>query len=178
MAERTISDRPTAVVDGRDPVEDARIAFLAGELEKARTLADEVLQADPDCIDAWIIKGRALICRYDPASAMECFDRAILLDKGSSEAWKRKAFAYRVSGNTRKAVICWEKALELGAEDPKILTHIGSALDELADYSGAIMCYERVLRIDPNNKYASMNITLNKRILRRLEGITEGDTED
>ncbi len=178
MAERTISDRPTAVVEGRDPFEDARIAFLAGELEKACTLADEVLREDPDRVDAWIIKGRALMCRYDPANAMECFDRAILLDKGSTEAWKRKAFAYRVSGDTRKAIICWEKALELGTEDPKILTHIGSALDELADYTGAIMCYERVLRIDPDNKYAAENISLNKRILRRLEGVTEGDAED
>ena len=42
----------------RDPVAVARSAFLSGDVERAKRMADKVISTDPLRQDAWIIKGR------------------------------------------------------------------------------------------------------------------------
>jgi tetratricopeptide (TPR) repeat protein len=148
------SGEPGADLDPRVQLEEGRIALLAGDFERASRVADRVLLAHPSALEAWILKGRSLVCRYDLQAALDCYERAILLDPGSSEAWRRKGFAHRLAG-------------EPG--DHRTLMHMGSALDELGEFTDAIECYERVLAHDPDHSYAKESLRLNQRILRRLE---------
>ena len=82
----------------QDPVSMGRSAFLAGDVERAKRFADEAISSDPLRQDAWILKGRALVCRFDPTGAKECYQQALDIDDRNPETWKRKGFAHRVDG--------------------------------------------------------------------------------
>ena len=153
----------------RGPLDEGRIALLAGDFERAGRLADSVLASEPGQVEAWILKGRSLVCRYDPTAALACYEHALALHPGSTEAWRRKAFAHRLAGQTEDAIAAWGRAIEIDPDDRRSLMYLGAALDELGDYSGAISCYERVLAIDPADRLARESIALNERILGRLE---------
>ena len=152
----------------RDPIATARTFFLSGDGERAKRLADEVISNEPLRQDAWILKGRTLVCRYDPVGAKECYKQAIEIDAGNPETWKRMAFAHRIDGELEDAVDCWRKALDLGPEDHRTLNDIGSALDELGEFDTAIEYYEKALEVNPDDPFARENIRLNRRIIERL----------
>ena len=153
----------------RGPLDEGRIALLAGDFERAGRLADSILSSEPEHLEAWILKGRSLVCRYDPTAALDCYEHALAIHPGSTEAWRRKAFAHRLAGETEDAIAAWGRAIEIDPDDRRALMDMGAALDELGDYTGAISCYERVLAIDPDDRLARESIQLNERILSRLE---------
>ena len=153
----------------RGPLDEGRIALLAGDFERAGRLADSVIASEPEHLEAWILKGRSLVCRYNPTAALDCYEHALAIHPGSTEAWRRKAFAHRLAGQTEDAIAAWGRAIEIDPDDRRALMDLGAALDEVGDYSGAITCYERVLAIDPNDRLAKESIQLNERILGRLE---------
>jgi tetratricopeptide (TPR) repeat protein len=159
---------PEANGGTRDPIAMGKAAFLAGEIERAKRLADEAISTDPLRQDAWILKGRALVSRYDPAGAKECYAQALEIDEANREAWKRKAFAHRLDGELPDAIDCWERALSLGPGDNRILNDIASAWDDLGEFNTAIGYYEQALQLDPDDSFAKENIRLNERILQRI----------
>ena len=152
----------------QDPVSIGRMAFLSGDVEKAKRLADEVISIDTLRQDAWILKGRALVCRLDPTGAKECYQQALDIDDRNHEAWRRKGFAHRVNGELTDAIACWKRSLEVGPEDNRTLNDIANAMDDLGRFDSAIEYYERVLEVDPDNAFARENIRLNKRIITKL----------
>jgi tetratricopeptide (TPR) repeat protein len=153
----------------RGPLDEGRIALLAGDFERAGRLADTILSSEPEHLEAWILKGRSFVCRYDPTAALDCYEHALAIHPGSTEAWRRKAFAHRLAGQTEDAIAAWRRAIEIDPDDRRALMDMGAVLDEVGDYSGAISCYRRVLAIDPNDRLAKESIQLNERILGRLE---------
>ncbi len=152
----------------RDPVAVARSAFLSGDVEKAKRMADKIISTDPLRQDAWIIKGRALVCRFDHAGAKECYKQALEIDEDNGEAWKRMAFAHRLNGELEDAIKCWKTALELDPNDTRTLNDVASALDERGGFEEAIDYYERTLEVNPEDPFARENIRLNRRIIERL----------
>ena len=152
----------------RDPVAVARSAFLSGDVERAKRMADKAISTDPMRQDAWILKGRALVCRFDHAGAKECYKQALEIDEDNIEAWRRMAFAHRLNGELENAKECWKKALELDPHDPRTLNDVASALDEMGEFEQAIEYYERTLEVNPEDPFAKENIRLNRRILERL----------
>jgi len=152
----------------RDPVAVARSAFLSGDVERAKRMADMAISTDPLRQDAWILKGRALVCRLDHAGAKECYKQALEIDEGNGEAWKRMAFAHRLNGEFEDAIGCWKKALELDPHDTRTLNDVASTLDEMGEFEQANVYYERTLEVIPDDPFASENIRLNRRILDRL----------
>ena len=105
-------EEPTVDSGDRDLVAVGKSAFLAGDVERAKRLADKAISEDPMRQDAWILKGRALVCRFDPDGAKECYQQAIEIDEGNPEAWSRMAFAHRIKGELNDAIGCWNRALE------------------------------------------------------------------
>ncbi len=152
----------------RDPVAVARSAFLSGDVERAKRMADKAISTDPLRPDAWIIKGRALVCRLDHVGAKECYKQALEIDEGNVEAWRRMAFAHRLNSEFVDAIGCWKRALELDPNDPRTLNDVASALDEMGEFEQANEYYERTLEVNPDDPFARENIRLNRRILDRL----------
>ena len=159
---------PRVDTGDRDLVAMGRTAFLTGDVDRAKRLADEAINLDPLRQDACILKGRALVCLFNDAGAKECYDQAIEIDDTNKEAWARKAFAHRVNGELSEAIACLNRALELGGEDHRILNDIASAHDDLGEFSLAISFYERALDVNPGDAFASENIKLNQKILDRI----------
>lgn len=159
---------PTVNSGDRDPVAAARSAFLSGDVERAKRMADIAISTDPLRQDAWILKGRALVCRLDHAGAKECYKQALEIDKNNSEAWKRMAFAHRLNGEFVDAIGCWKKALDLDPKDPRTLNDVASALDEMGEFEQANEYYGRTLEVNPDDPFARENLRLNRRIIDRL----------
>lgn len=168
-----VSEPRGGAVD-QDPVSIGRMAFLAGDVERAKRLADEAIADDPLRQDAWILKGRALVCRLDPVGAKECYQQALDIDDRNPEAWKRKGFAHRVDGEVDDAITCWKMSLEVNPEDHRTLSDIANAMDDKGQFANAIEYYEKVLNVKPDDAYATQNIRLNQRIIAKLRQKREG----
>jgi len=144
-------------------VEDARGAY-----EVAVRLYDERLQKNPEDVDAWLNKGKALtnlafIAEFFgdgyksgelTGEALLAFDRAIELDPQSSRAWSAKGMAL---SDERERLEAYDEAIRLDPENVEAWTYRGFALAGLADrtnneslYEDALASYDRALEVDPD----------------------------
>ncbi|MDD2472404.1 MULTISPECIES: tetratricopeptide repeat protein [unclassified Methanoculleus] len=65
--------------------------------------------------------------------------------------WYHRGQAFCNSGNYNKAVVCYDKALELSPDDPVLWRRKGFALIKSCNYASAAACFDRALEIDPEN---------------------------
>jgi tetratricopeptide (TPR) repeat protein len=137
-----------------ESLQDAREMFRdLGRRDLVRQ-CDDLLQCAEDQIEsakAFFQKGLVLynINRYQ--QAIECFDKAILLDSNNPMIWTSKGSILGNLGNYQQAIECFDKAILLDARNPEILKSKGTANHYLGNYQEAIECFDRALELDPND---------------------------
>lgn len=104
-------------------------------VKQADVILDDLLAADPDNLQALILKGWAGIfaVRFSPpsekesllASAKETADKALTLDNRSPEAHSLSANVYLHKRNHEKALEHARKAVELAPDDPDANAYLG-----------------------------------------------------
>lgn len=104
-----------------DPLANARLktavatAFLAsGEVEKAQSILDNVLQGDPKFTRALFVRSNAKAAVRDYAGAMVVVDQLLALDDKYAEAWKLKGDLHNaISPGAPEAIAAYRKAYEV-----------------------------------------------------------------
>lgn len=82
------------------------------EYETALKQLNEALNIESTHEKALILKGDILLCLDKDDEALECFERAILVNPYSSEAYGSKAGLLDILGRTKEALLYCEKAFE------------------------------------------------------------------
>jgi putative PEP-CTERM system TPR-repeat lipoprotein len=85
--------REAVAVDPNAPVPKIALArqLVAGKVDEAARVVDEVLAADPRSVEAIVIKGEILARRGDVDGAMQRLDEALAIDPGSLSAHLSRA---------------------------------------------------------------------------------------
>jgi superkiller protein 3 len=145
-------------------VEDARGAY-----EVAVELYDERLQENPEDIDSWLNKGKALTNLAFMADffgdgekngtelneeALLAYDRAIELDPQNSRAWSAKGMAL---SDESERLGAYDEAIKLDPENVEAWTYRGFALVNLAAktnndslYEEVVASYDKALEVEPD----------------------------
>ena len=137
-----------------ESLQDAREMFRdLGRRDLVRQ-CDDLLQCAEDqtkSAKAFYQKGLALygINRYQ--QAIECFDKAILIDGNDPRIWTSKGSILGNLGRYQQAIECFDKAILIDANDPAMLKNKGTAVHYLGNYQLAIKCFDKALNLDPND---------------------------
>jgi tetratricopeptide (TPR) repeat protein len=70
-----------------------------------------------------------------------------------TEMFHKQAMAFLAQGETQKAIEFFDKAIKFDDQYFPAWNNKGVALLELKDYRGAAECFERVIKLNPADKF-------------------------
>ncbi|HSN70988.1 MAG TPA: winged helix-turn-helix domain-containing protein, partial [Steroidobacteraceae bacterium] len=126
------------------------------DLERAERHFRAAVEIDPDHARAWA--GLAAIYFHrsvqdldsgDYARMRHAVERALAADPEDSEVQFRAARAYQFLGDREQADHHWARAIELGADDPLILSAAAGDLLDAGRWEEAIALQRRAINLDP-----------------------------
>jgi len=118
------------------------------ELEGTVPASIETQKVKSECVD-WLRKGTALFNFGRYAEAMECYDKAVEMDSGSSDAWYCKGITLNRLSKHEEAVVSFDRAVKINPRDKLSWYNMGYALTKLGRHEEAKQCFDRVLEVDP-----------------------------
>ncbi|HSH73525.1 MAG TPA: tetratricopeptide repeat protein [Methylophilaceae bacterium] len=95
--------------------------------------------------------------RYE--EALSVFSNVIELDSSNVDAWYAKACIYSKMSLLPQALDSAEAALAIKPDNPKSLSNLAIAYQQLGDYTQAINLYSQVLAIDDSDRSALLNLS-------------------
>jgi tetratricopeptide (TPR) repeat protein/tRNA A-37 threonylcarbamoyl transferase component Bud32 len=145
-----------------------------GKKEEAIRLFDKVLELNPENIYALNNKAEVLSSVGKNSDAVYYCDQAIKIDPGYYWAWYNKGAAlmeysddkgcsattYKEEDSLeriKKAIECYDYAIELNPGSERIWLNKGFALIALGNYEQGLKCYDHALQINPDCIYALNN---------------------
>lgn len=105
----------------------------------------------------WNNKGGALRALGRHEEAIECFDKALAVDRQYAPAWSNKGAALRALGRHEHAIGCYEKALTIAPEYAAAWINKSNALAAIGRHDEALECFDKALKIAPLSAHAWNN---------------------
>lgn len=139
---------------------DANKNYKAGQYEEAAIQYEKAIELVKDRAEYYIDYGMCLIQLGNYTEAIEQFDKAILekdnsiVRQNNKAALRGKGIAYYLNGKYKKAVNCFEKALDNPSKieyNIDIMSYKGSAKEKLGEYEEALSIYNDILSKDKDN---------------------------
>lgn len=121
------------------------------EFEQAKTVLEELLQAEPDHGDALYNLGMIYTELGDPAKAVKTLLRCVELGQDSANVYVALGYAYSKLENQNKAKELFLAALELEPNNPYALRNLGALYGKETNYESAIQYLERSFAINPSD---------------------------
>jgi predicted O-linked N-acetylglucosamine transferase (SPINDLY family) len=143
--------------------------FQSGQLQEAEQLYLEILQLDPNQVDAWHLLG-VIAGRTGRANlAIEYLNAALRLKPDFAAAYSNLGNALRANGNLEEAVASYHHALRLKPDFGEAYFNLGYALQEQGKLAEAASSYQQALRFKPDLAEAAYNLGMVLRQQGRLE---------
>jgi tetratricopeptide (TPR) repeat protein len=136
--------------------------FAAGDLEAAKRCFRQVLETDPDHIEALNNLGVIAFHKGAVAKATSYFRRVLEIDEDYLEAIENLARCLKAKGDFLEAVKLYRRALELGRVNTDILNSMGNCFTQLQQLNAAYEAYKKSFQIDGNQAHI-------KSLLQELE---------
>lgn len=127
-----------------------------GELEKAQSLYNEVLEAEPDNADALHLLGILFSQMLQHKSAIEMINRAIGI-RQVPEYYNNLCSVHYHMGAYKEAVVAGEQAIRLNTDFGEAYYNLGNALFQLSDFEKALNAFDRTIKLDPKHIDALYN---------------------
>ncbi|MGN6134437.1 MAG: tetratricopeptide repeat protein [Aureliella sp.] len=138
-------------------IQSAFAVHQAGRLDEAERLYNEILQAFPECIDAWQLLGALMIQQKRYAQAIPLLEKAIECQPGAAGYHSNLALAYFHTDQLDRAVTCYQRSLALQPHNMEAMCRLGAALLKLHRNSEAAHWLQRALELEPSNIGARVN---------------------
>jgi tetratricopeptide (TPR) repeat protein len=84
--------------------------------------------------------------------------KAVEADPKNRAAWVALGNAYFDAEQPRASIDAYEHALQLGADDPDVITDQGVMYLAMGDYQKALANFQKAYRLDPNHKQSLFNM--------------------
>jgi putative PEP-CTERM system TPR-repeat lipoprotein len=161
---RAARDRFEAVLDIDSTHAGARVsmglvAMVDGELERGLTIAERVIEDEPDLAGAYGLRGDILLRMERPDDALGSYSKAMELKPGSYFLL-RKYRALAAAGNESNGRAMLEAHLEGVPEDASIWHAVATLDVKAGDFASAIEGYTKAIELAPNRFLALNNLAL------------------
>eukprot|EP01041_Mallomonas_annulata_P005012 gene5012-10027_t len=125
-----------------------------GDLKEAQTLYEQVVQVQPDFIDAWSNLGNVLTAQGNMDDAMLCYRKAISLAPPPNVRWVillNKASIELATGRTDDAMRDLTLAEKYGGSQPSLLTTKAVAYSNIGKWDEACAIFDQVISTADRN---------------------------
>jgi len=130
----------------------------AGQAEEAEAAYRRVLEAAPDCADAWNLLG-VLCCQTGRGpEGLACLERAAGLGPSNPVYQNNLGLALQAAGRVTEAEARFRRALQLDPNYPEAHNNLGNLLLNRGCWQPAIACYQRALGLRPGYAQARNNL--------------------
>lgn len=127
----------------------------------AEEAAGEELRPEPTSMshdmDGAMRAGYDALASRDYMSALDAFDKAILVNDSDDVAWRLKGNALDELGYHEQALECYKQALERNPESDETWFSVANCFYYLSRFEEELECYDRALGINPENSKALVN---------------------
>ncbi|KQW86753.1 tetratricopeptide repeat protein [Brevundimonas sp. Root1279] len=158
-----------AEIDPTDPVAGVKAAQAMRELGRyteAAEMAERVLMAQPQNIEAMLEAGRGHIARGQAFYGIATLEKARDARPSDWRPWSLLGTAYEQVRRPQDAQAAWAQALAIAPENPDVLTNMAMAAMTQGDINGA----EGLLRRAAAQPGASLKVRLNLAMALGLNG--------
>ncbi|MBM3905679.1 MAG: tetratricopeptide repeat protein [Thaumarchaeota archaeon] len=125
--------------------------FLAKQFDDAVSLYDQILQKNPDSLDAINNKGYALGKLKKYADAIACYDLGLKLYPNEKTLLVNKISSLRKTKSYDAALEICRQVLNSNPDDNIALYHMERILAAIGNYAESIQCCDRILSSYPQN---------------------------
>jgi len=147
----------------------ARIFHRMGRYEEAISILKEVLEANIEDDEAWLLLGEVLEDMDDYEEASEAYTQCVRFNHRNMACWINRGNVMLLLEKYQEALMCYEKALSIRRDVPSVWNNRGVVLKHLGKYDDALRSYNIALEIDPNFADAYLNKAYLYFDLRRYE---------
>jgi tetratricopeptide (TPR) repeat protein len=155
------------------PVQDLLSAAFrshhAGLLQDAQQLYRQILEADPNCAEAWHFLGAIRQQAGDLHAARECYSNASLLKPDDASTHNNLGNVLRDLGRFDDAIAAYQRAIELAPSTAEIYNNLGVALRDCQQPDQAIAAFQQALAHRPQYFEALNNLANALKDLGRLD---------
>ncbi len=137
---------------------DALDHLRSGDLSSAKQLYLEILEKDPDNVEANHLLGVVSFQVGENDTAVRLIRKAVLIHPGYANAHMDLGIILNTLGRSDEAVKSYKNVLLINPKDVKALLNIGNAFMELERFDKAIASYKQALSIHPEYAEAYSNI--------------------
>jgi predicted TPR repeat methyltransferase len=130
----------------------------AGNLSYAELLCRQVLDAQPERIDALVLLGYLCQVQGRSAECVSLYQRALQLDPHCVEVHNNLGFLYASLGQLDEAVLAYRRALALRPNYAEALNNMGMLHVRQQQYADARPWFEKALAAQPDHAKALANL--------------------
>jgi predicted TPR repeat methyltransferase len=112
---------------------------------------EEVLDAEPQHLDAWCHRATALAALGRDAESLACADRVLAVEPGQAQAWYLRATALERLRRFDEARPAFERLLVLQPLHVEARFRLGQVLQRLGQPAAALDCLDRVVAAAPTH---------------------------
>lgn len=154
VSEHASGSQPNAITE----LEEARRIYAAGNFQQAENLLREVVRADRNSADAFLLLGLAEFANGETNEAIEHYQRTIELRPKSFSGHYNLALAYLREGNVQRGLHELERSVELDPRNSDAAYNLGAVLLELGRPQDALVYLRRAKELGPAQADVSFRI--------------------
>ena len=129
-----------------------------GDLSKAKTIYEQILQTNPKHSDALHLLGVIAHQLGDNERAVDLIKKAIDLKPNFAEAHSNLGNTLKALGKLDEAVTSYHKALSIKPDYAEAHNNLGATLKDLGQLDKSIECYQKAMTIEPDYAGAHNNL--------------------
>ena len=132
--------------------EAGRLELAAAEIPSLKELAsyDEDVRSDPDNVEAWSNRSKALSCLGRYQEALESVNKAIQIQPDYAEAWRIRGVALGSLDKYQEALESVNKAIQIQPDNAMAWRNHGAVLSSLEKHEEALESYDKAIQIQPD----------------------------
>lgn len=124
---------------------------------KALTLSNMILDSDPDCAEAYNLRGNIRSILGHHGKAIEDFDRAICIRPDYAEAYYFRGLSHQELKAYREAARDYTRAIRTGFAVAEVYNARGASRAQCGNYPSAIRDFSMAIRLKPDFALAWYN---------------------
>jgi tetratricopeptide (TPR) repeat protein len=129
-----------------------KILYGLKEYDKALDCANEILELNPEDMNAWNCKAWLLAKLGQYEEALKYVNKALKFNSEYDAALDTKGYILLKSGKLEDALKCYQQAIQINSEYIDAYYYKGQTHEDLKQYNKALKCYDKVLELNPDCK--------------------------
>ncbi|MDH5405514.1 MAG: sulfatase-like hydrolase/transferase [Candidatus Aminicenantes bacterium] len=130
-------------------IKEAEGKYLENKIDEALQKMTEVLEVDPDIMEAQLVLGRLYMLKQDTEKAIAAFKRALEINPQFEFAIFSLALAYKESKQWAEAIAGFRRLTEMDPRDSRAFLHLSDIYIEQKDFDQAIICLKKAIEVQP-----------------------------